>query len=174
MLIMNTKILKRLRGRHHIYAYEVEAAGPGVSYFPLEALLPASDVLVLDTGLGILSYLSQEQNSPLLLSQAQFSPKELTVIQPLLEWYPRFCPDEVMWASFNRGRATPDLVNSARERLREAKRAGIWDYEMRPLRNILSRARFKLRELRLDVRSILETGYLLISFSTPKPLLEGV
>lgn len=54
-----------------------------------------------------------------------------------------------------------------RQRLHEAQFAVVWDYEMRPLRNILSRTRFKLKDLDLGIGSILETGYLLLTLHRP-------
>ncbi len=132
-----------------------------VSY-SLPELLQAEQALVLNTRLGLLSLLAlDEEWQPRLLAQEQFSISELLVIQPLLEGYPHFCPYEVLWASFNGGQVTDTAVDRARKRLQEAQFAGVWDYEMRPVRNILSRARFKLRAFGIDVRSIIETGYML-------------
>ncbi len=137
----------------------------GIEYFPLAPLLKETEVLTLDRALGVLSRLSQsEEGGPLLLGQIQFSESELAVAMPILQSYPHYCPDDLLWVSYNRGgQVTEDLLNRARERLQEAKNAGVWDHEMRPVRNILSRARFKFKELGLGVVSILETGYLLIS-----------
>ena len=50
----------------------------------------------------------------------------------------------------------------AREHVHEALEEGVWDQELRPLRNVMSRARFKLRHLGLDAVSLVETGYLLM------------
>ncbi len=137
-------------------------------YYPLPDLLLPEQALVLNKRLGLLSLLTMdEERRPRLLAQEQFSQSELSVLRPLLEHHPHFCPYEVLWASFNGGQITDTAVDRARQRLQEAQFAGVWDYELRPVRNILSRARFKLRAFGIDVRSILETGYLL------KPLVIG-
>ncbi len=47
---------------------------------------------------------------------------------------------------------------------------GIWDQEMRPVRNVLSRTRLKMRTFGFDISSILETGYILMFESRPRPL----
>jgi hypothetical protein len=39
---------------------------------------------------------------------------------------------------------------------------GTWDHEMRPLRNVLSRTRLKIKDFGMDILSILETGYILM------------
>jgi hypothetical protein len=138
------------------------------TYYPLPDLLPPGHTLVLNARLGLLSHLaleSDETSQPRLVAQEQFSASELSVLQPLLASYPDYCPYELLYASFNGTGTTERAIERARLRLHEAQFAGTWDYEMRPVRNILSRTRFKLRAFRLDVRSILETGYLL------KPLL---
>jgi len=79
-----------------------------------------------------------------------------------LQMYPHYCPYEVLLASFNCGNTSEATVDRFRLRLQEAQFAGVWDYEMRPVRNILSRTRFKLRDFGIEISSILETGYLLI------------
>ena len=132
-----------------------------VSY-ALPGLLQAEQALVLNQRLGLLSLLaSDDRGRPRLLAQEQFTNGELHVLRPLLDQYPHFCPYEVLWASFVGGQVTDVTVERARQRLQEAQFAGVWDYELRPVRNILSRTRFKLRAFGIDVRSIVETGYLL-------------
>lgn len=132
--------------------------------YVLPDLLPAGHVFAVHRRLGLLSWLApggEGASAPRLLAQEQFAESELRVLLPLLEQYPAYCPYEVMQASFITGRTTEMEVERFRQRLQEAQFAGVWDYEMRPVRNVLSRVRFKLRAFGLDVRSILETGYLL-------------
>jgi hypothetical protein len=144
------------------------ANAPGedpIVYYDLVDILPPGHVMALHKGLGTLTLLAFDKERaawPRLLAQQQFSVSELSVLRPLLDAYPSYCPHEVIWASFNTGQTTDEIVARARVRLQEAQFAGVWDHEMRPVRNILSRTRFKLRQTGLDVRSILETGYMLI------------
>lgn len=134
-----------------------------ILYFDLQGALPAQHILALNTGLCTLSYLSvDDTRQPRLLAQQQFSQSELSLLRPLLEHYPHYCPHEVMFASFYNGAVTEYAIARARERLREAVEYGTWDHEMRPVRNVLSRTRLKLKDFRMDVLSILETGYMLL------------
>jgi hypothetical protein len=134
-----------------------------IAYYTVPGLIDDGHVLALNQRLGLLSHLAPADgaNGPRLLAQEQFSASEVSLLRPLLEQYPDFCPYEVAWASFNTGQVTKEAVERARKRLQEAQFAGVWDYELRPVRNILSRTRFKLRAFGIDARSILETGYLL-------------
>lgn len=134
-----------------------------ILYFHLQGALPEEHTLALNTGLGTLSYLSIDDNlRPRMLAQQQFTHSELSLLRPLLEHYPHYCPHEVMFANFYNGSVTDQAIARARERLQEAMEYGTWDHEMRPIRNVLSRTRLKLKDFGLDVLSILETGYMLL------------
>lgn len=142
-----------------------------ILYFTLRDALPEGHTLVLNTRLGTLSYLhTVEGKWPRMLVQQQFTNSELSLLQPLLEHYPHYCPHEVMFANFYNGTVTEKTIARARERLQEAMDYGTWDHEMRPVRNVLSRTRLKLKDFGLDVLSILETGYILMI--TTKPAKE--
>jgi hypothetical protein len=65
-------------------------------------------------------------------------------------------------ASFNNGRVNETTIARSRQRLQEAQESGIWDQEMRPVRNVLSRTRLKTRTFGIEISSILETGYILM------------
>jgi len=97
-----------------------------------------------------------------MLIEQQFTTSEICVLMPLLEAYPYYCPYEVLLASFNTGKATETAIERCRERLQEAQEAGVWDQEMRPVRNVLSRTRLKTRAFGIEISSILETGYILM------------
>jgi hypothetical protein len=134
-----------------------------IAYYPLPAILPLGHVLVLNKRRGLLSYLAPAEatNWPRLLGQEQLSANEMRVLIPLLDHYPDYCPYEAVWASFYTGQTTTEAIDRARLRLQEAQFANVWDHEVKPIRNILSRVRFKLRSFSIDIRSIMETGYLL-------------
>ncbi|MGB8347674.1 MAG: hypothetical protein WCD86_22515 [Ktedonobacteraceae bacterium] len=85
----------------------------------------------------------------------------------------------MLHASFYRPPDSPVLelkdavVARSRKRLEAMREQGMWQDEMRPVRNILSRTRLKLHELHLDVKSILETGCLLMPMRrNPQPKQE--
>ena len=71
-----------------------------IRYFPLHGALPAGQTLVMNTKLGTLSYLSISDDGPRLLVQQQFTASELSLLLPLRELFPHYCPYEVMFASF--------------------------------------------------------------------------
>ncbi len=140
-----------------------------ILHFSLQDSLPARHTLVLNTNFGTLSYLSCDAvGMPRLLKQEQFTNTELSVLLPLLELFPYYCPYEVLYASFyGGGKATEESIASAREHLDEAMAAGCWDQEMRPVRCALSRTRLKMRTFNVDISSILSTGYILLISSDP-------
>ncbi len=145
--------------------------GEEVIHFSLQGLLPVGHSLALNTVLGTLSHLASKQERPILLIEEQFTPSEICIILPLLESYPYYTPYEVLLASFS-GRASEVAINKARKRLQDAQESGIWDLEMRPVRNVLSRTRLKARSFGIEISSILETGYILMGtpdFIYPEP-----
>jgi len=133
-----------------------------IIHFSLQGLLPSNHILALNPALGTLSRLSYNGDAPKLIAEQQFTDSEACVLKPLLESYPHFCPYEVLLASFNSGNVTELTIARCRQRLQEAQEVGIWDQEMRPVRNVLSRTRLKMHTFDLDILSILETGYVLM------------
>lgn len=150
------------RGKTSVYL--IGQTDEAISHFGLANLLPEDQVLALNTRLGTLALLTHDPATPYptLLAEQQFSQSEMSVLVPLLESHPHYCPYEVLLASFNCGNTTEASIERYRLRLQEAQFAGVWDYEMRPVRNILSRTRFKLRDFGIEISSILETGYILV------------
>lgn len=138
-------------------------SGDDFAYYPLPGLLPDGHMLALNTQLDLLSHLAPAETTrwPRLLVQEHFTANEIHLLVPLLDNYPGYCPYEAIWASFTTGRITEETLARARLRLQEAHFAGVRDYEMKPLRNVLSRVRLKLRRFHIEVRSIIEVGYLL-------------
>lgn len=133
-----------------------------ILHFTLQGLLPTGHILALNVPLGTLAYLIYNQDRPQMVMEQQFTSSEVTVLLPLLESYPYYCPYEVLLASFSTGRVTEGTIERCRQRLQEAEEEGVWDQEMKPVRNILSRTRIKLRSFRIEISSILETGYILM------------
>jgi hypothetical protein len=131
-------------------------------YFVLDGALPVGQILVMNTQFATLSLICNGDDRPCLLAQQQFTASELSLLLPLLELYPHYCPYEVIFASFYNGAVTEEVVARCRRQLQEALEAGVWDQQMRPVRNILSRVRFKMRSFGIDITSILETGYILM------------
>lgn len=152
--------------------YHVQPTDEEILHFSLDDLLPEGHMLALNLPLGTLSLIanSRDNSYPYLLAEQQFTTSELCVLIPLLRSYPYYCPYEVLLASFNNGNVNESTIDRSRKRLYEAQLAGIWDQEMRPVRNVLSRARLKMRAFRIEISSILETGYILMELSERKHL----
>ena len=144
-----------------------------ILHFTLQGVLPVGHTLVLNTKSGTLSHLAIDGDRARLMMQQQFTNSEISVLLPLLEQFPHYCPYEVLFASFYDNSITELTVAHCRQRLQKVMEAGTWDQEMRPLRNVLSRARLKIRVFGIDISSILETGYILMVLSTPKPVGDG-
>ncbi|MGH2497873.1 MAG: hypothetical protein ACRDIV_24490 [Ktedonobacteraceae bacterium] len=138
-----------------------------IEHFTLAGMFPAGQVFALHLPLRTLSHLRIEPDTPApprLLAQVQFTERELDLVRPLYQHYPQFVPYEVMWTCFNRGFAhlNERTLATARQHLEAARlEEGLWDAEMRPMRNIVTRNRAKLREVGLEVANLLATGYLL-------------
>lgn len=145
-------------------AHHIQQQAATIMHFSLQDSLPAGHILALNATFGTLSYLiADEMGMPRLTRQEQFTNTELSVLLPMLELFPYYCPYEVLYASFYRGgKATEEQVAEAREHLEAAMAEGIWDQEMRPVRCALSRTRLKMRTFNVDISSILATGYILL------------
>ena len=144
--------------------YQVQPDDEDILHFSLEGLMPSEWTLALNVSLGTLSLIADDPGKPhpCMLAEQQFTSSELGVHIPLLRSYPHYCPYEVMLASFNHGHVSDSTVERSRQKLYEAQLAGVWDQEMRPVRNVLSRTRLKMRSFGIEISSILETGYVLM------------
>ena len=140
-----------------------ESIDETIIHYSLQGLLSTEQTFALNKELGILSLLGWTETRACLIMQQQFSISEICMLIPLLESYPYYCPYEVLLANFSYGKTTEKLIERCRIRLQEASEEGIWDVEMKPIRNVLSRTRIKLRRFQIEISSILETGYLLTS-----------
>ena len=124
----------------------------------LEGLMPGH--FALDIPSGVLAHLTCEEGKPYLREVQVFTPSELTLLKPLLEEYPNYCPYEVLLASF--GGSTSDVaITRARQQFYQALEKGTVETLMRPVRNVLSRTRLKLHAFGIDIVSMLETGCML-------------
>ena len=119
-----------------------------IRHFVLPRILPDGHCVALhqDQGMGILVHLSCDEQGPHLLGTCLFTPSEVSVLAPLLDHYPHFCPYEVLLASFY-GSTEEAAIARAHAQLEQARQNGTWDSQLRPLRNVLSRARLRLNRL---------------------------
>jgi hypothetical protein len=131
-----------------------------LQHFSLQEELPAGHRLALNPTNGTLSYLVCDGKQVQLVLQQQFTNSELSLLLPLLESYPYYCPYAVMYAHFYNGIITEKEITQASRHLQTALVRGTWEQEMKPVRNVLSRTRAKLQHFGYTISSILETGYI--------------
>lgn len=132
-----------------------------VLHFSLQGVLPVGHTVALYRPLGVLSYIVTHGDQPRLVEQQQFTNSELSLLLPLLDSYPYYCPYEILFAHFYHTHVTDKVIARCRERLQQAREDDAWDLEIRSVRNTLSRVRIKARVLGMEISSILDTGYLL-------------
>jgi hypothetical protein len=133
---------------------------PKISYFSLEGLLPPGQKLALNLPTRTLSLLS---DGPELITVQQFSDNEISVIVPILESFPHYCPYEVLLAHISSSIVTEASIARCRQRLHEAQNRGTWQQELRPIRRALSSVRNKLQYFDLEIPNIREKGCSLTS-----------
>ena len=126
-------------------------------------LLEPGHVLTAYPSLFLLEILTVGKDGlPTIVAACQLTWQEWFVLLPVIASYPDFCPYNVLHAAFNKACITEENIVEAQEILNSATESKKWDAEVRPLRNVLSRARLKIQAaFHLDVYSIFETGYLL-------------
>jgi hypothetical protein len=129
-------------------------------------------VLVLHRSLGVLVHLTCEQNIPCLLWAQRFTENEQAVLLPLFAWHPDYCPLEAMLASFS-GSTSEQAIERARKQLYAAMDAGEVELLLRPMRNVLSRVRAKLREVGIEIATLVSLGYLLKPVRRMTPLVAS-
>jgi hypothetical protein len=140
-----------------------------IEHVRLGDLFPPGHVFALHLPLRTLTHLHQVPDVPYphLLAQVQFTDREFDLVRPLYQHYPQFVPYEVMLTSFNRGfgQVNERSITKTRQRLEAARQEeGLWDVELRAMRNVMTRTRAKLHEVGLEVVTMLATGYLLMKY----------
>jgi len=139
------------------------SATPTLLHFTLPGLIPADQTLALNQSLGTVLLLTRSEQRPMLVAEQQFTPSEVCLLRPLLESFPHYCPYERLLASFTCTTVTEDVIERCRVRLQQVEETPEWDVTMRPIRNVLSRVRLKVRgPIGIDIRSLFQLGYVLI------------
>ncbi len=152
--------------------YEMPQSDEEILHYTMPELLPDGHTLAMNVLLGTLSLIAKDSNLPYprMVAEQQFTLSELSLLLPLLNSHPHYCPYEVLLANFNHRSITETTIERSRKRLQEAQDEGVWDQEMRPVRNVLSRTRIKMRSFGVEIASILETGYVLMTLPARKQL----
>ena len=128
--------------------------------------------LALDSAQRVLVWLSSETGSSRVHGTVLFTENEWAVLLPVLEQYPNYCPFEIVVASFG-GTVTEQTIVRARNAMNRAIACGELNSILKPVRNMMSRVRLKLRPIGLDVLSIYQTGYILMPRKNNTEAREG-
>jgi len=134
-----------------------------ISHFSLQGILEPQHSLAIDRKTGLIALLASREGHSSLEASVLLTSSELCILFPLLESYPYYCPYDVLLASLS-DQPTEQDITRAKERLEDAIDKGTWNSEMRPVRNVLSRTRIKIRALGITILSIIEVGYILDKF----------
>ena len=154
--------------------------------FPLEGLLPAGQALSVNTAYLVVSLVltNAASGNPILL-QRPVTELQMRVLLPLLE-APRSCPHEVLYTSLFysyqgllAGLFSSDstargewlaTIEEKRAFLQRAQKLGTWKRELKPLYNVLSKLRAKLRPFGLEIAIFASSSaYALIPLPAPLP-----
>jgi hypothetical protein len=156
-----------LRTQHfHIKRQKKEA--PKISHFSPEGLIPAGQTFVINFETRTISLLS---NGPTLLVEQQLSVNEMRLLVPILDYFPHYCPYEVLLTHITTNAITATSIARCRQRLQEAQAGGQWQQELRPVRRALSSLRSKLYRLSLGISNVRERGCGLTSLVDQSPVL---
>jgi hypothetical protein len=136
-----------------------------ILHYPLEKMLPKGECLAVNIEFGIIALFassSPDHGHPVMKQATMIAANELALLLPILDSYPDYCPYEVLFAHLLYVNPSESRVEEVRERLHDAIREKAWDAEMRPVRNVMTRLRIRLRLMGLTVSSVLDSGYTLM------------
>lgn len=91
-----------------------------------------------------------------------FTQFEWVVLTPILATYPVYCPFHRCLASY-RGVINEHTLKATAAQLAEAYGSPRWEETLKPVRNLISRARLKLQPYGLDIAVVNTRGYVLMS-----------
>jgi DNA-binding winged helix-turn-helix (wHTH) protein len=137
-----------------------------VSHFSLPGLFSSGQTLALNAETRTLSLL---RDGPVLVTEQRFSVNEMSILMPILESFPHYCPHEVLLSHISSNTVTTASIARWRQRLWEAQTRGAWQQELRPLRRALSSLRSKLHCFDLEISNVRERGYSLTSLRSASP-----
>jgi hypothetical protein len=134
-----------------------------IVHLSLLGLLPEGRTLALNLEIHTLSLLA---DGPQIIIEQRFSENEMRMIVPILDFYPHYCPYEVLLAYLSSRVVTQATIERCRQRLGEAQSRGTWQQELRPIRRALSLLRNKLHAFNLEISNVRERGCSLTSLAS--------
>ena len=140
-----------------------------ISHLSPQGLLPTGQTLAINLETRTISLLSE---GPTLIVEQQLSANEMRLFVPILEYFPHYCPYEVLLSYLSAKVVTEASIERCRQRLQEAQACGGWQQELRPVRRALSSLRNKLYRLNLGISNVRERGSSLTSLAAQSPGLQ--
>ena len=110
---------------------------------------------IFDAEMHIVTLLTSERE---IQEQQHLTEQEFSILALIFEQYPDYCPLGDLLAS-----QSSRPLDQCQDEVQRALNEGYIESVIRPVRSLLSRVRVKLHPFGIDVRSIMETGYLLVS-----------
>ena len=141
---------------YSIHLRQPEEVKTKIPHLSLPELLPSGRILALNLESRTLSLLSE---GPVLMIEQQFSVNEMSMLVPLLESFPHYCPYEVLLAHTSSNLVTATTIEHCRQRLQEALSRGTWQQELRSMYRALSSLRTKLHRFELEISNVRERGW---------------
>lgn len=149
-----------------------------IKHFTLSGALPNGHMLALNPAYSTLSYLAMTCGVPQLRTQAILSVLQYRVLLRVLEYYPFHCPNEVLHAEYHAYYSgipiSTQTITESRAALESAMRARTFAAEMRPVRDAITRARPKLWQVHLDLRTIFNTGCIIQAACEQNTMLTDI
>lgn len=130
-----------------------------VQRIELAGLLPEGHSLALNTVDSIATLMRVVEGYAEVVRQVSYSHSEFLLLLPILYSYPRHCPYEDLYAIYTWG--TSERRKEAQAVLEQATEEGTYDDTMKPMRNMVSHARFKTQRLGLEIAVMMHSGYIM-------------
>jgi hypothetical protein len=139
---------------------------PSISHFTPDGLLPIHQTLVINLDTRMIALLS---DGPTLIVEQQLSANEMHLLLPILDYFPHYCPYEVLLSHLSTEVVTAASIARYRQLLQEAQGSVRWEQELRSVRRALSSLRNKLYRLHLGISNVRERGSGLIGLAAQTP-----
>ncbi len=137
-----------------------------ISHLSPQGLLPPGQTLAINLETRTISLLS---DGPTLIVEQHLSANEMHLFVPILDYFPHYCPYEVLLSYLCIKVVTEASIERCRQRLQEAQTCGSRQQELRPVRRTLSSLRNKLYRLDIGISNIRERGCSLTSLAPRSP-----
>lgn len=127
------------------------------SSYSLTGLIPEHEQMVLDHELRILTQLQIAREACTIIEQQQFTIQEWELLCALIEHFPYYCPFASLLSVHER-----KSLERCQRQVNRALADGTFNALVQPVRNVLSRVRIKLHNFGIEIKSMIETGYMLL------------